>query len=466
MQNNLSFSDFLKSIFDQFENTGSNAGLVSICLELPNINLLNIYENFINQYAFSAFWEEKEELSYIAFGKCKYITLEGSNKFELAKKFNIENFRNLINLNKTLPVESSAKILYFFSFSNHSRKDKDSREVPNMEAVLPKIMIIKYRNRSWLRINAEINNKSSLRELLEEFWFLYELIKSNEYIKIKNNYMDYEINHFYSSFEASKNILRQNILKGIQLVGDGILKKIVISSRIIFKIKGELNLIKILKRLSKNQPKACRYVWKRNQRDITFGSSPEKLFSFKNNNLILEAIAGTSYNNLKSNDLLLRSSKNIREHEFVVNYLIECLKVLKINNFDKSDMKVKTFGNLSHLHTLINSNVFELCPFELLKVLHPSPAVCGYPKNQSFEWIETLENFSRGNYAAPIGWVDFHGNSDFRVAIRGARCIDNHIEFTAGSGIVKESESAKEMEEIKLKFESLVKEIFVTKIIK
>jgi len=81
-------------------------------------------------------------------------------------------------------------------------------------------------------------------------------------------------------------------------------------------------------------------------------------------------------------------------------------------------------------------------------------------------WINTLESFSRGNYASPIGWVDSEGNSEFRVAIRGARYFDQNLEFTAGAGIVKGSIAKKEIDEIKLKFNSLLKQIFIIKTIK
>ena len=78
-------------------------------------------------------------------------------------------------------------------------------------------------------------------------------------------------------------------------------------------------------------------------------------------------------------------------------------------------------------------------------------------------WINTLESFSRGNYASPIGWLDSEGNPEFRVAIRGARYIDQNLELMAGSGLVKGSIPKKEIEEIKLKFQSLVRQIFLTK---
>jgi len=99
----------------------------------------------------------------------------------------------------------------------------------------------------------------------------------------------------------------------------------------------------------------------------------------------------------------------------------------------------------------------------LLKNLHPSPAVCGYPKNAALDWINTLESFHRGNYASPMGWVDSSGNASFLLTIRGARYIEENIEFTAGSGIVSGSVLEKEIDEIKLKFESIVKQIFCAK---
>ena len=96
----------------------------------------------------------------------------------------------------------------------------------------------------------------------------------------------------------------------------------------------------------------------------------------------------------------------------------------------------------------------------LLDILHPSPAVCGYPKEKALHYIDIIENFDRGNYASPFGWVDIEGNADFRVALRGARIINGKIEFIAGSGLVKGSICEKEIDEIKLKLASLANLIF------
>ncbi len=465
MKNDLNLTDFLKDVFSSFDKKVENSGLVSICVEIPCIDLLQVYELFINKYPFSAFWEESNGISYIAFEKCKYVTLDGPKRFEVAKEFNSENFKNLINLTNESHNYALSKIIYLFSFSE--KFNNLSSDVPSLEAILPKILIIKSNKNCWLRINGHVEGKSSLRTLIEEIWTIRnQVINSrSELIKSSGLQTSFDlpiVDDFLYSLETSNTSLKKVVNRGIQLVEKGILEKIVLANRIRIKFKNKLDLVEILKRLKKNHPNTCRYVWKRNSKDILFGASPEKLFSFTKPNLTLEALAGTISNN---SDFvkLLKSKKDLKEHNYVTQYLIKCLEVSKIKNFKKSDIKVNSFGDISHLQTLIFSKVENICPFELLKNLHPSPAVCGYPKNAALDWINTLESFPRGNYASPMGWVDSSGNASFLLAIRGARYIEENIEFTAGSGIVSGSVLEKEIDEIKLKFESIVKQIFVTK---
>ncbi|MDC2974814.1 chorismate-binding protein [Prochlorococcus sp. AH-736-K09] len=467
MKNDLNFTDFLRDIFFTFDKKVENSGLVSICVEIPFIDLFQVYELFINKYSFSSFWEESDGISYIALEKCKYVTLDGPKRFEVANQFNSENFKNLINLTNESDNSAISKIIYLFSFSENLNNKNLSSDVPSLEAILPKILIIKCDNNCWLRINGYVEGKSSLRKLIEEIWSIRnqiincgsELINSSS---LKTSFDFPIIDDFLTSLETSNTNLKKVINRGIQLADKGMLEKIVLANRIKMKIKHKLDLVEILKRFKNNQPNTCRYVWKRNSKDILFGASPEKLFSFTKPNLTLEALAGTISTNSNFKKLL-KSTKDLKEHNYVVQYLINCLEVSKITNFRKSDIKVNSFGDIAHLQTLIFSEVQSICPFELLKNLHPSPAVCGYPKNLALDWIDTLESFPRGNYASPMGWVDASGNASFLLAIRGARYIEENIEFTAGSGIVSGSVLEKEIDEIRLKFESIVKQIFFAK---
>ena len=51
--------------------------------------------------------------------------------------------------------------------------------------------------------------------------------------------------------------------------------------------------------------------------------------------------------------------------------------------------------------------------------LHPTPATCGRPRQDAFEALRETEQFDRGFYAGPFGWVS-GSSSEFAVAIRSA----------------------------------------------
>tara|TARA_Y100000589_G_scaffold149407_1_gene142629 strand:+ start:1793 stop:3172 length:1380 start_codon:yes stop_codon:yes gene_type:complete len=458
MYNDQTFSNFLKERIIEIDNRNLRSGLISICAEIPYVESFTKYNDLLMKYSFSALWEEDNNISFMSLDKCKYIYLDGPKRFKAAKDFYHKNQRSLINIEQNPDPSSLAKIIYFFSYSDDFNRNINLKDVPNMEAILPKILIIRNNQKSWIRINAQFNNEKSLREICDDFFLISSEIISMKISKEKKNF-HIPIIKFESEFEKSRRNLIKNIAKGIKLIDKNILEKIVLSARIKVKCGSKFYLNKILKSLRDSNCNSCIYVWKRNEEDITFGASPEKLFSLKNNKLSLEAIAGSADSSL-NNNLLLSSLKNIREHEIVLSFLINCLKDLNIIKFEKSDLKVKSFGNISHLQTILNASVNNLNPFEVLSTLHPSPAVCGIPTNIANEWIKTLETFPRGNYASPIGWIDFEGNTDFRVAIRGARYLNQEIQLTAGAGLVKDSICLNEVQEIKLKFEAIAKHIF------
>ena len=459
MKDNLTFSSFSSNILNEFDKNSSFSGIFSFSIELQHINLLDIYSLLIDQFNFSIFWEENSNISFIALDKCKQISIDSPNRFQVAKNFNDQTLKNIINLNNHDNLSSISKIFYFFSFSDKSNKELRQNKVPSLEGVLPKLLITNDGKRTLLKMHLEISSKYSINDYLNEFWSIKNQIISK---KNKNDASDFKkisIKDFDQCFYDSHELLSQKISKAINLINNGYIDKLVLASRLIIQIKDKLNLISILKKLKINQPNSCRYVWKRSKRNIIFGASPEKLFSYNRNNLTLEAIAGTAEYGCDL-AISLQNEKNLREHNFVINYLIESLKFLKIDQFRKEKLQVKKFGNIVHLCTEINADIEKICPFLLLDILHPSPAVCGYPKEKALQYIDIIENFDRGNYASPFGWVDFNGNADFRVSLRGARIINQNIEFIAGSGLVRGSVCQNEINEIKLKFNSIANQIF------
>ncbi|MDR9403868.1 MAG: chorismate-binding protein, partial [Halothece sp. Uz-M2-17] len=83
--------------------------------------------------------------------------------------------------------------------------------------------------------------------------------------------------------------------------------------------------------------------------------------------------------------------------------------------------------------------------------------VAGVPSAIALEKIRDYETFDRGLYAAPIGWLDLHGNAEFMVGIRSAMIHNNHARLYAGAGIVAGSNPDKELAEVQLKLQAMLK---------
>src|SRR5699024_779074 len=102
---------------------------------------------------------------------------------------------------------------------------------------------------------------------------------------------------------------------------------------------------------------------------------------------------------------LLNDPKNRQEHQFVVDMIKEaiftCAKSIQI----PEEPQLYPLKNLQHLYTPVTAELDE--DFTLLDVvekLNPTPALCGYPRESSLDFIRQFEALERGWYGAPIGW--------------------------------------------------------------
>ncbi|GFH31321.1 MR_MLE domain-containing protein, partial [Haematococcus lacustris] len=101
---------------------------------------------------------------------------------------------------------------------------------------------------------------------------------------------------------------------------------------------------------------------------------------------------------------------------------------------------------------------------QLLQALHPTPAVCGRPRDPALGWLQEAEGFDRGYYAGPFGWISGAG-AEWAVAIRSALVHPPQspsltqqqqqqtrlVDLFAGVGVVSGSEPAAEWAELDLK---------------
>jgi menaquinone-specific isochorismate synthase len=197
--------------------------------------------------------------------------------------------------------------------------------------------------------------------------------------------------------------------------------------------------------------------------DQTFlGASPERLLQVSNGQLQTEALAGsaprgqTDAEDLRFATQLLHSAKEAREHQLVIDFILQRLDQLGIAT-QVSLPRLLQLSNIQHRHTPIQGQVpAAVHVLDILAALHPTPAVAGFPRELACEQIRRYESFERGLFAAPIGWVDAQGNGEFAVGIRSALLQGNQARLFAGAGIVAGSDPAKELSEVQLKLQALL----------
>ncbi|MBQ9758576.1 MAG: isochorismate synthase [Opitutales bacterium] len=199
----------------------------------------------------------------------------------------------------------------------------------------------------------------------------------------------------------------------------------------------------------------------RNPHEKIVGATPEMLVRLRNGILETEALAGTIAKDSRAPEMLaaqlLADAKELREHRFVVDFIVGKLRSFGLNPRFPQTPNVRRLPNVFHLHTPIEAAVpaQTVSLGEIASELHPTPAMCGVPAQSAEKFICENEPFPRENFSAPVGFLDADGNGFFAVAIRCAKIFDGKIRLYAGSGLVCGSSPQREFDEIEAKLSAL-----------
>ena len=119
---------------------------------------------------------------------------------------------------------------------------------------------------------------------------------------------------------------------------------------------------------------------------------------------------------------------------------------------------VASFRTLHHLVTTVRGSLRpEVGVAELLRATFPGGSITGAPKIRAMEIIDELERGPRGFYTGALGWIDASGDLDLNVAIRTAVAAGNRLTYSVGSGIVADSDPAREHAECGLKADAFLR---------
>jgi menaquinone-specific isochorismate synthase len=262
----------------------------------------------------------------------------------------------------------------------------------------------------------------------------------------------------------SRSQWEQTLSAALSDIADGALQKIVLARRAHITWSAPRCPFSVLATLRSWEPHCYCYAAFGTE-SVFLGASPELLYHRDDAILCTEAVAGTAGvsgsadNDTKAARSLASSEKNLREHNIVRDWIKEKLSPLSVAAPQPAELHIRTLHSVQHLVTPITARLRDgTTDAALLRILHPTPAVAGRPRDAALRWIARHEPFERGWYAAPVGWISPRG-AKFIVALRCAMLRKHEAYLYSGAGIVSGSDPDREWEELDNKTAALRKAI-------
>ncbi len=241
----------------------------------------------------------------------------------------------------------------------------------------------------------------------------------------------------------------------LQTFEEGSMEKIMLARQTTLEFRESFSPLLFLLRYPYPQNTTYRFYFEPVEHHAFLSFTPERLYRRDGRQLLTEALAGTcskesiTGNEEHASEALLNSEKDIREHRFVRDMIFNELSPICSAIDMEEEVQVLQLNRLAHLYTRCSATLkpeFE-SDSTLLTLLHPTPAVGGVPKEPALKHIMQLEPFSRGWYAAPLGWIS-RDAAEFCVGIRSALVNGPVTSLYSGAGLVKGSNPYSEWEEV------------------
>ncbi|HLL95523.1 MAG TPA: chorismate-binding protein [Spirosoma sp.] len=171
----------------------------------------------------------------------------------------------------------------------------------------------------------------------------------------------------------------------------------------------------------------------------------------------------------------LWSQKEIEEQALVSRYIIDCFKRIRLREYLEEGPKTIIAGNLMHLSTCFTVDTHAVSYPQLgtvmLRLLHPTSAVCGMPRGRADSFIKGHETHDREFYAGFLGPINIGSNdkpisgygetyqpaeTNLFVHIRCMKLEGNIGTLYAGAGLTEDSIPEREWQETEIKCQTLL----------
>ncbi|WP_421919969.1 isochorismate synthase [Marinifilum sp.] len=270
-----------------------------------------------------------------------------------------------------------------------------------------------------------------------------------------------QVNENSLFYESSKADYFDQIDKMIVELKDKQLDKVILSRIQVLNDKGRKDAAVIFLKLNSTYPDAFVSMLDIPGIGLWIGASPERFLNSDGETIETVALAGTQKLGERAVDAVEWESKEIQEQAYVSEYIEELFHTYQIENFKKQGPYSAQAGNLVHLKTAYKANTnlsFDQIS-SFAHALHPTPAVCGLPKEKAMDLIRKVEQHNREYYAGYLGPVYANGKLSLFVNLRSMKVLQNCMTLFVGGGITADSDPEKEWMETCFKAQTLLKVI-------
>lgn len=251
---------------------------------------------------------------------------------------------------------------------------------------------------------------------------------------------------------------KQNYLETVRRFIDATksdVEKLVLS-RLLVASHGSIRTFHIFRDLLRNYPEAFVYWFNDPVAGTWLGASPEIFFKADHDTGETVSLAGTRtidvYGNLTSDWTI----KEYEEQQLVTDFIKDTLTNHGIT-FSMSGPENHLAGKLMHLKTSFHFPIRDINLEKLIADLHPTPAVCGLPKEQAKAFITKYEPHDRAYYTGFLGPVFPEKQIDLYVNLRCLLLTKSQFVLYLGGGITAGSDPEFEWEETVNKAGTLLK---------
>ncbi len=252
------------------------------------------------------------------------------------------------------------------------------------------------------------------------------------------------------------------VKKAVNQIKEGVFQKAVPARQLQIPLPEPFNPLKLFDKLCEAYPGTFVYLVTTPETGTWIGASPEILLKIGADKIFrTTALAGTQpyVDHIQLTDVAW-TQKDIEEQAMVSRYIINCFKKIRLREFDEAGPKTIKAGNLIHLKTNYTVDLkkvhFPQLGTVMLKLLHPTSAVCGLPEPPAMDFLRKHESFNRSFFSGYLGPVNVNDEIQIYVNIRCMNLLDRKGLLFAGAGVTIDSKPEKEWVETEIKLKTLL----------